>query len=48
MKNLSCITSTEYDTKEILDECKKHSDKRSDEEMIVKAYSWEKEIHYKD
>lgn len=52
MKNLTCIeqciTSTEYDTKEILDECKKHSDKCSDEEMIVKAYSWEKEIHYKD
>lgn len=51
MKNISyleqCISS-EYDTEKILNECKKHTDERSDEEMIVVPYSWEKEIYYKD
>ena len=51
MKNISCLEqciSSGYDTEKILNECKKHTDKRSDEEMIVVPYSWEKEIHYKD
>ena len=51
MKNISCLEqyiSSGYDAERILNECKKHTDKRSDEEMVVVPYSWEKEIHYKD
>ena len=51
IKNISCLEqsiSLGYDIEKILNECKKHTNKRSDEEMIVMPYSWEKEIHYKD
>lgn len=51
IKNISCLEQSillGYDIEKILNECKKHTNQRSDEEMIVMPYSWEKEIHYKD
>lgn len=48
MKNISCLEQSitlGCDIEKILNECKKHTNQRSDEEMIVMPYSWEKEIH---
>lgn len=51
MKNISCMEpyiSDKYDTVGILSKCQNSCDGKSDDEMLVKPYSWEKEIYYKN
>ena len=51
MKNISCMEpyiSDKYDTVWILSKCQNSCDGKSDDEMLVKPYSWEKEIYYKN
>lgn len=50
MKNISNLEryiSPKYDLNGITNECRKNSNQMSDDDMVVKAYTWEKEMYYK-
>lgn len=49
MKNIKAIEDLlePMDKEKLLEFCYSHMDKKSDEEMVLKPYSWEREVHEK-